>query len=382
MNLGILPNLTKDYILSKITQEQIFEKYLGIPVESNSTTLVRSPLRANDNIPTCSFYYSENGKLRFRDWAGYFWGDCFDAVGYKLYVDSKDKKGFGVILDQIARDFRLHKYSDSLIDTGSTFDEREANTKVKRKTIITFKGRIWNKWDADFWKSGNISSKNLEEARVYPCAYIWVNNNLIYNFKPNDPAYAYYFTPNDIKIYFPLRTTYRFIGNTNYLQGIDLLVPDRIGIITKSYKDVLSMRTFNLQAISPSSESTPISPIQWSKLKWTCNHWFTLLDFDRQGVVMTNKLRKLYPVQPLFFGNFHFPKFSNKHYRAFKNVKDFYDFVKIYGKTATTCLIEEATFYFEKEFDDYDEYANNNLDFITNQRNNMNYEFNEKKHTT
>ena len=365
---GILPSLTKDYILSRISQEQIFEKYLGIPV---TDSLVLSPLRPKDNNPTFSFKYSENGKLRARDWAGYFWGDCFDAVGYLLHVDSKSKKGFGVILDQIARDFRLHKYAESTIQTGSTFDVRDVSTKVKAKAVISFQPRNWTKQDADFWKAGNMTKAGLDEGRVYPCLYVWVNNNLIYNFNPKDPAYAYYFTPTDIKVYFPEREKFRFIGNTSYLQGIDVLVPGELGIITKSYKDVLSMRTFNVQAVAPSSESTPVTKEQWFKLKWTCSHWFTLMDFDRQGVVMTNKLRKLYPVQPLFFGSYHFPKFSNKHYKVFNNVKDFYDFVKHYGKDATNQLINEVKFHFEKELDDYDEYVNTNLRFITNYKNNL-----------
>ncbi len=358
---GILPSLTKDYILLRITQEQIFEKYLGVPVTND---LICSPLRARDNHPTFSFKYSDNGKLRARDWAGYFWGDCFDAVAYLLHVDSKSKRGFGVVLDQIARDFRLHKYADDTVNSGSTFDVRDANTKVKTKTLITFQGRNWTKQDADFWKAGNMTSEGLKEGRVYPCLYIWVNNNLIYNFNPKDPAYAYYFTPNDIKIYFPLRETYRFIGNTSYLQGIDLLVPDEFGIITKSYKDVLSMKTFDLQAVAPSSESTPVSREQWFKLKWTCSHWFSLLDFDRQGVVMTNKLRKAYPIQPLFFGSYHFPKFSNKHYKVFRSVKDFYDFVKVYHKEATIELINEVKHHFSKEVDSYNEYADKSLGFI------------------
>lgn len=374
MQHGILPSLTKDFILSKITQEQIFEKYLGISVTTDGLFKAPLSLRASDNNPTCSFYYSDNGKLRLRDWAGYFWGDCFDIVAYLNRLDSRNKRDFGVILDTIARDFCLHKYAGNIVQTGTTFDVRDANTKVKKKTLITFRARNWMKQDADFWKAGNMTSKGLEEGRVYPCAHIWVNNNLIYNFTPNDPAYAYYFTPSDIKIYFPLRKTYRFIGNTSYLQGIDLLIPDRIGIITKSYKDVLSMKTFNLQAVAPSSESTPVSKQQWFKLKWTCSHWFTLMDFDRQGVVMTNKLRKLYPVQPLFFGSYHFPEFSNKHYKAFKSVKDFYDFVKHYGKDATYQLIDEVKYHFAKEFDDYDSYTNHNLKLTNKQTEPLNYE--------
>lgn len=365
--LGILPSLTKDFILSKVSQEQIFEKYLGIPV---STTMVTCPsvIRAKDEHPTFNFKYSDNGKLRARDWAGWFWGDCFDAVAYLLHVDSKSKRGFGVVLDQIARDFRLHKYAESSIQSGSTFDVRDVNTKIKRKTSITFQTRVWNKQDADFWKAGNLNSESLREGRVFACEYIWINNNLIYNFIPKDPAYAYYFTEHDIKIYFPLRKEYRFIGNTNYLPGIDLLIPDEIGIITKSYKDVLSMRTFNLQAISVPSESTPITKEQWFKLKWKCSHWFSLMDYDRQGITMAIKLRNLYGIHPLFFSKADkYPKLAS-NYKSFLNVKDFYDFVKFNGKDSTNQLIEQVRNYFSKEIDDYNKYANSNLNFIIREK--------------
>ncbi|MEK6881668.1 MAG: hypothetical protein AABY22_18760 [Nanoarchaeota archaeon] len=59
--LGILPKITKDYILSKITQEQIFERYLGIPVVTDN--LIHSPIRSNDNNPSFGFNYNNKGKL-------------------------------------------------------------------------------------------------------------------------------------------------------------------------------------------------------------------------------------------------------------------------------------------------------------------------------
>lgn len=357
MNYGILPNLTKDYILKQITQENIFEYYLGISVTTDGLIKCPPVIRAGDKKPTCSFYYSNNGKLRLRDWAGYFWGDCFDVVAYILRVDSKDKKGFGVILDQISRDFKLHKYKDSsYITTGSTFDERDVNTKIKKgKALFQFQPRNWLKQDADFWLAGNINSKLLKIGRVYPVLYAWINKNLVYNFNPKDPCYAYYFAPEDIKFYFPARQTYRFLGNSSYLQGIDLFEPDRFGIITKSYKDVLSMKSFDLQAIAPSSESVPLKQDEWISIKHKCDFYVSLYDFDRQGVIMSNKLRKLYNIQPLFFTT-RFPKFSTKHYRAFKGIKDFYDFVKKYGKNATIDLIEDTKDHFNNQLDNHQDY--------------------------
>jgi len=356
MSYGILPTLNKNYILSKVTQEQIFERYLGIKVELG--TLFKAPviLRPNDRNPTCSFYYNEHNKLRLRDFAG-FWGDCFDLVGYVSNVNANDKKGFLAILDRIARDFNIHKYEGTQsIDVGNTFDSRDANTKIKRaKKIIQFQPRNWNKKDADFWISGNINKAILKIHRVHPIEYLWIDNELRYNFNPKDPAYAYVFTENDIKIYFPNRAKFRFLTNSSYLQGIDLIEPDRICIITKSYKDVMSLRAFNIQAVAPSSESTPLKKGQYYYLRIHFNHLFSLMDFDRQGIKMANKLKREYNIQPLFFGNNKFETFCIRNkYQIFNEVKDFYDFVKQNGIKATENLIIQSTKQFENQFDIYD----------------------------
>lgn len=370
--LEILPSLTKDYILSKISQEQIFEYYLHLKVETGYLMKSPSYIRTGDEDPTFSFYYSSNGKLRAQDFAGYFHGDCFDIVAYGLRLNANDKKSFAVILNKIARDFRLHKYQDSnFIESGRTTDNRET-VKPRTKTIIEFSPREWNKIDANFWWSGNIDRKMLSVGRVYPCERVFVNSQLVYEFLPKDPAYAYYFAPNEVKIYFPFRINYRFLSNTSYLQGIDILEPDEIGIITKSYKDVLSMKSFSVQAVAPSSEVVPVSKDDWLKLRYTCSHWFTLMDYDRTGIRMARKLRDMYGIQPLFFsrytplnkqwkdreGNTHSGKYIGldltKNYEGFTSVKDFFDYVKYYGKDSTVKLINKTKEQFQERFDEYD----------------------------
>lgn len=373
--LEILPTLNKEYILSKISQEQIFEYYLQVPIEIGNLIKTPSVIRTGDKDPTFSFYYNEQGKLRAKDHAGYFWGDCFDLVAYILHLSANDKKSFNVILDQIARDFRLHKYEGANPSiTGSTYDSRDVSTKIKTKTIIQFQPRHWNKIDAEFWKAGNINSILLEEGKVYPCQYIWVNSNVVYNFVPKDPAYAYFFGQNDIKIYFPMRDTYRFISNSSYLQGKNILKVDEIGIITKSYKDVLSMRSFGISAVAPSSETVPISKEDWFNCKNTCTHWFSLMDFDRTGILMARKLRNLYGIQPLFFSNYkplqkksYIGSILANNYSSFLGVKDFYDYVKNFGKDSTLELIQKTKDFYSERFEGYNEEMYNNLNWINNE---------------
>ena len=57
------PKITKEYLLSKNSEETYMSTYLGIPVKSG---LQISPLR-NDHKPTCSFHRGKNGQLMFHD---------------------------------------------------------------------------------------------------------------------------------------------------------------------------------------------------------------------------------------------------------------------------------------------------------------------------
>lgn len=54
---------TKELITKRVSQEQLMEHYLGIPVKKG---LFKSPLR-KDNHATCSFYKNKNGDIIFRD---------------------------------------------------------------------------------------------------------------------------------------------------------------------------------------------------------------------------------------------------------------------------------------------------------------------------
>jgi len=372
MNYGILPTLTRDYILSKITQEQIFEYYLGIKVQTEVLLITPSVIRSRDSNPTFSFKYSNNGKLRARDWAGYFWGDCFDVVAHILRVSPTDKKSFNLILDKIARDFRLHKYADKdYIHTGDTYDSREV-IKQPKETIIQFQPRNWDKNDAKFWLAGNINSKLLEIGRVYPCYYVWINSDLKYNYNPKDPAYAYYFKQNAIKIYFPMRKEYRFLNNSSYLQGLDLLFANRFGIVTKSYKDVLVLRSYGIPAVAPSSETVLITKDEWDEMNKYCKYWFSLLDFDRTGIIMTRKLRKAYNTIPLFFSQYK-PLIKSggqftgqmlaKHYPNFTSVKDSYDYRRLFGHESTLKLVEETQIKINEILDKEDIRIKNTIPF-------------------
>ena len=108
--------LTKQNILDKISQVNIFATYLGLPAEViqnciDTGELICNPLRIDEH-PTAGFKYDNRGKLKFRDFSGYFWGDCFDVVAYiisTIYHKSyniNDKTDFIKILRHITFTFK------------------------------------------------------------------------------------------------------------------------------------------------------------------------------------------------------------------------------------------------------------------------------------
>ena len=80
MQFTIEPTITKDYLLSKYSQETYMEYYLGIPVKKG---LFKSPLRIDDH-PTCSFYVNKSGDVIFNDFKGDFYGNFISVVMRKF----------------------------------------------------------------------------------------------------------------------------------------------------------------------------------------------------------------------------------------------------------------------------------------------------------
>ena len=353
MNLEILPNLSKDYILQFVSQEQIFERYLGVPVEFG--TFFNNPLRTDRN-PTCSFKWSGN-KLRMKDWSGYFWGDCFDLVGLIEGFgtpDKLDKKAFMTVLERIAKDFSLHKFAGS--DISPVRISRPIPTgELANSIFYKFEvyPRTWDKIDAKFWLPHGIYRDALAYFNVHPVQELWINDRQDYVHVDNDPAYAYYWGKDEkhrdlFKIYFPLRKKVRFKMNCNVVEGLNKITPGEICIITKSYKDVMAIKClthdkYDINAIAPPSEShlMPKKAIEkvWADYKYVAS----LMDFDYAGRNMAWRLKATYNISPLFLTN---GKTNTKNYGS----KDFSAYVKDNPREKVAELLENAYSYIKTRY--------------------------------
>jgi len=310
--------VTKEFILKRLTQEQIFEKYLG--VEAQTHRQFCNPLRKDRN-PTCNFSY-HNGKLRFKDWA---WPgkplDCFDIV-MKIYNLSFDQA-----MKRIASDFGLTNTTENS-DAIERFKKLKAGTGKSTRTQIRVRISEFTEQDKQYLRMHGVTGKQCSKFDVRPIDRVWVRGNLVWGYHPEDPAIGYYFGTDDEdiqlwKIYYYKRpNSPRFICNTSRLQGYDQLPESAAGlVITKSLKDVMALDRFGIPAIAPQGEAHLMKKETINELKDRFDIIRTLFDFDLAGVKAAKYIRNRYSIQPLFLGD---GRFGTEHFEA----KDFSDFVK------------------------------------------------------
>lgn len=357
--------LTKQYVLSKVSQITIFSTYLNlsdaiIKYCIDKGELICSPIR-DDVHPTCGFRYDNKGKLKFKDFSGAFWGDCFDVVAYVMcqvynkQYNVNDKNDFIKILRHITFIFKDIFYGEEKdINMINAINTAISDIKNK-KPIIELVVRDWNKKDEKYWKQFGVSLQYLNVNFVYPVEQYYINRNVNpqpkYYYDDKDPCYGYNLGKDrnniySIKLYFPNRKKghTRFITNCNHLEGIYNLNKNDYDyiIITKSTKDRLSIGNYlrnsslygelNIGIINIPHETYRLrqNEFDWlvSKLKHGGNI-LSLMDNDKTGKREAIWLRYNYKIIPMIIP----AKFKSK---------DFADLYKNQSITIVNNLIHET----------------------------------------
>jgi DNA primase len=310
---SLQPNITKDFILSKINQESIMQYYTGLDVSSKK--LMLSPFR-NDHKVTCSFYKSKSDILYLHDFATNEHINCFQIVMKKFNVNYYEA------LDIIAKDFGLiegtHSNKTAPIIIQPLKETESARIQVQIK-------KYSNK-ELEWWKQFGISVKTLKKFHVFSIEHVFLNGELKFTSSDKCPIYGYYFgkDKNGIekwKIYFPLKTEYRFLNNLSkkVLQGYHQLPKTgELLVITKSMKDLMAMYEFGIPAVSPNSETLFVDDKKLEEFKQRFKHILVIYDQDKPGKHNMWLIRKQYPE-------------LNYFYMPWYLAKDFTDSIKLVG---------------------------------------------------
>jgi len=307
------PKITQDFILSKINQETIMEYYTGLNI--NSKKLMLSPFRS-DNHVTVAFYKSKSGVLYLHDFATNEHINCFNAV-MRLF-----NCNYYQALDIIAKDFGLTEGNHPKISQI----KKVAELKESESSKIQVQIKDYTENELKWWKSFGISRKTLKKYHVFSLQHVFLNGELKFTSSLQCPIYGYYFgkdknSEEKWKIYFPMRTEFRFLNNTNkkLLQGYKQLPKTGdLLVISKSMKDIMAMHEFNIPAVAPNSETLFINDKQLEEFKQRFKHILVIYDHDKTGLHNMWLIRKQHPE-------------LNYFYMPWYLSKDFTDSIKLVG---------------------------------------------------
>ena len=323
-NFTIEPKITKEFLLSKNTEETYMSYYLGVPIKKG---LFRSPLR-RDNHNTCSFFRGSSGNLYFKDFAT---GQCLTFEGVVM-----EKYGctYHNALKIIATDF-------GYIQNASKPEVREIKVQPKfeseKETFIQVEIKDFSESELKWWNSFGISEQTLKKYKIYSIKTVFLNGSIYSKSTQHSPIYGYYIGKKENieqwRIYIPKRKEFRFIGNvsTKTIQGYKQLPESgKLLVITKSMKDVCLLSTLGIPAVAPNSETQFVSDKMLDEFRSRFKNIVLLYDNDLTGVRFMNKIRKQHRDLIVCM--------IPRKYEA----KDISDFYQKYGKSETIKLIKES----------------------------------------
>ena len=291
-------NITLDWILSKVTEYDIYAKYIG---QFKVGMIYNSPFRKDKN-PSFGIYYSKRTKqLLFKDHGT---GECGNVIKFVSLFTGKTEQNN--ILSDIV---------DKLNITNNTKLVSSKQYIPPTETVIGVVRQEFTDVDINYWKQFNISINTLKKFNVNSIKYYLCNGIVKGTYKRENPMYAYK-VYNNFKIYRPLADKYTKWRNnlTDYdIQGYEQL-PQKgdILFITKSMKDVMCLHEMGYPAVSPSSESTFLPKDVLEQLKTRFKRIIILFDRDVAGVKRSRKLSRETGLEAMFI---------NKKFKA-KDVSD------------------------------------------------------------
>ena len=305
-------------LLEKLDDYTIYSYYLG---SFKPKTLMNSPLRPDDKIPSFAIFPSKTGDLLFKDHGT---GEAGNALKFiKLYRGITTR-------EELERELlRIVKQSGK---TSSAATVTRTYT-TSEYTDIGIVRQPFTEVDKKYWKQFHISIDTLKRFNVFSIKYFLCNRVVRGTYKEDNPMYAYK-VYDRFKIYRPLASKYtkwRTNLTNRHVQGLAELPQEggNLLIITKSLKDVMCLHEMGFNAIAASSETTfiPDDILESLRSKW--KHIVILYDRDAAGMQNARK----YSRQCKFDAIFVHKKFKAKDVSDAVKLNSFFEVKEWLTKT-------------------------------------------------
>lgn len=307
INLDDSIELTTEFILKKVSEQQIYEYYLGEKV-TKEVTLCRFH---KDKSPSMGFYINRSGNIRFKCFACGTNGGVFDFVQNLLNLSFIDTLKH--IIDNVVN-IRARKIKKPLI----------VKPFESKGVYIEYRG--WDLNDLKYWGKYYITLEELSFFNVKPANRVFYLKDNKYSIwavnTVSNPVYVYHYG-NGCKVYRPLNPSSKgkWFQNTKSsdLQGLESLkLNSDIVFITSSLKDAIILYKLGYTAVAPGSENALIDLDFINDLKSKNKTIILFNDSDTPGYNQSFKLSKIYEVNYIFIPSYY-------------GYKDISDFTESYG---------------------------------------------------
>lgn len=274
-----IQQITVDYILSKISEYDIYRYYLGRDFGIGVATY--SPFH-KDESPSFSIVCTKLGKLHHNDFADSTKkGGCIDFVMQLFNLDFKDT------LKKIAKDFCLG--GEQWTDNASTYVVSKHIPKMDRRSAqITVVSKPFDTADLAYWNDYTISREDLKTNNVYSVKKLYLDGR---RFPLKDTELVFGYLEEDRwKIYRPFadRKLGKWMTNipNNLISGISKIKPGtKIALITKAKKDEMILSKIISSTCSTQNESEfSIIPANVKLIQDNSEVAYINFDSDKTGV--------------------------------------------------------------------------------------------------
>jgi len=268
----------EELLLQKIGDYEIFKFYIPNFIEIGKS--FSSPFR-KDNNPSCNII-EYNNRLWYKDFGdpNQFKAETCVQLIMRLY--SLDYK---TTIQKIRSDLLVKRFKPVIQEVKKI--KKQSNTKIR------IKRREWTEEDENYWRQYGITIDLLEQYNVSPISHFWIIKDETILIQAQTLCYSFDYYWNEgifrRKIYQPLadkKEKWFSVNDTTVIQGWKMLPKTGdILIITKSLKDVITLRVAGYYAIASNSESSFIPESVFNKLKKRWNKIIIWYDNDETGLI-------------------------------------------------------------------------------------------------